>query len=141
MHHRVADHGDQRRGAARRRFGQHSGDHPADLGANEAAKFGAAPGEPSADFVLDHDSEWRLLTKLTEFPDVVASAVITRSVAPIGQFALEAARNFTTFYHDCPVLTAETEARKRSRIQLCAATLQTITNALGILGIEALERM
>jgi arginyl-tRNA synthetase len=104
-------------------------------------KFGAAPGEPGADFVLDHDSEWRLLTKLCELPQVIGSAAVTRSVAPIGQFALEAARDFTTFYHDCPVLTADTEARKRSRIQLCAATLQTITNALGILGIEALERM
>jgi len=104
-------------------------------------KFGAAPGEPGADFILDHDSEWRLLAKLTEFPDTVKSAVASRSVAPIAQFALEAARDFTTFYHDCPVLTAETDARKRARIQICAATLQTITNALGILGIEALERM
>jgi arginyl-tRNA synthetase len=104
-------------------------------------KFGAPAGEPGTDFVLDHDSEWLLLTKLAEFPDVVASAAATRNVAPIGQFVLDAARQFTTFYHDCPVLTADSDARKRARIQLCAATLQTFTNALGILGIEALERM
>ncbi len=104
-------------------------------------KSGAAVGEPAANFVLDHDSEWRLLSKLTEFPETVKTAVAARTVAPIGQFALEAAREFTAFYHDCPVLAAETEARKRARLQLCAATLQTITNALGILGIEALERM
>jgi len=104
-------------------------------------KFGAPAGEPGADFVLDHDSEWLLLTKLAEFPDIVASAAITRNVAPIGQYVLDAARQFTTFYHDCPVLTAESDARKRARIQLCAATLQTFTNALAVLGIEALERM
>ena len=55
--------------------------------------------------------------------------------------ALETARQFTTFYHDCPVLTAETEALRVARAQLCMATLQTLRNALNLLGIEALERM
>ena len=94
-----------------------------------------------SEFPLTQDAEWALVMKLAEFPAVVAAAVENRNVAPIGQYALETARLFTTFYHDCPVLIAETPALIRARIQLCRATLQTQTNALSILGIDALERM
>lgn len=104
-------------------------------------KFGDVPKEISPDFNLDADAEWALATKLASFPDTVAAALANRTVAPIAQFALDTAHLFTTFYHDCPVLTAETEAKKNGRAQLCAATLQTLTNALALLGIDALERM
>ena len=104
-------------------------------------KLGEVPGDFREEVPLDHDSEWLLMTKLASFPDTVSSALENRNVAPIAQFALDTARFFTTFYHDCPVLTAETEDKRVARAQLCAATLQTLTNALGILGIEALERM
>lgn len=104
-------------------------------------KYGDVSTEVSEDCSLDHDAEWMLLTKLASLSDTLESALKNRNVAPIAQFALETARLFTTFYHDCPVLAAESEAKKVGRAQLCTATLQTITNALGILGIEALERM
>jgi len=54
---------------------------------------------------------------------------------------LELPRTFTTFNHDCPVLKAESEEVGAARIQLCRATLQTMRNALGLLGIDAPERM
>jgi arginyl-tRNA synthetase len=104
-------------------------------------KFGDVPRETRPEFPLEHDSEWRLVTALAGFAPVVAGAIAMRNVAPIGQFVLDIARQFTAFYHDCPVLTAEPEALKFARVQLCSATLQTLENALGILGIEALERM
>jgi arginyl-tRNA synthetase len=90
---------------------------------------------------LTSDAEWQLLLKLAGFPQVVSSCVGQRSVAPIANYALELARQFTSFYHECPVLTAGDEALVHARILLCRATLQTLTNALGILGIEAPERM
>lgn len=104
-------------------------------------KFGEAPRDLAAEFPIEHDSEWQLATMLAGFPQVVSACIAQRAVAPIGQFVLDVARAFTAFYHDCPVLTAETDALKLARVQLCRATLQTLTNALGILGIEALERM
>jgi len=104
-------------------------------------KFGEVPRELPEDDPLEHDSEWMLMTKLATYPETVALAIARRNVAPLAQFALETARLFTTFYHDCPVLAAKTDEQRVARAQLCSATLQTITNALGILGIEALERM
>ncbi len=104
-------------------------------------KFGPVPAELSDDYPIESDSEWALLMKLAAFPDVVAQCREQRNTAPVAQFALDVARLFTAFYHDCPVIQAETEALRVARAQLCDATLQTLKNALGLLGIEALERM
>ena len=104
-------------------------------------KYGEVPAETSDDFPLTADAEWSLVTHLASFGDVVDAALKNRNVASIATYALETARHFTTFYHECPVLVAETDALKRARVQLCQATLQTLTNALAILGIEPLERM
>ncbi len=99
------------------------------------------PAAPDDDFPLTSDAEWALLMKLALFPEVCATALAQRSVAGIAQYALETARLFTTFYHECPVLTAETPALVSARAQLCAATRQTLENALGLLGIDAPQQM
>jgi arginyl-tRNA synthetase len=105
-------------------------------------KLGTAVSEtPAGVFPVETDSEWALLIKLASFPDVVALGTNQRSVAPIAQFALETARLFTAFYHECPVIDAPSEAHRAARAQICAATRRVIQNALGLLGIEALERM
>ena len=104
-------------------------------------KLGTLPEGAGDAFPVETDSEWALLLKLGAFPEVIASAARQRSCAPIAQFALETARLFTTFYHDCPVINASTEAQRDVRAQICAATRTTLQNALGILGIHAPERM
>lgn len=99
------------------------------------------PAATAQDFPLTTNAEWALLLKLNDFPSIVAGCLAQRTTAPIAQYALEIAHLFTTFYHECPVLTAETPAKVRARAQLCAATRQTVANALHILGIEVPERM
>lgn len=106
-------------------------------GAGGASIDGAA-GERLA---LTTDAEWALLLKINEFPAVVQSALAQRGVAPVGNYLLDLAHAFTTFYHDCPVLTAESEDLKLARLRLCAATRQTLVNGLHLLGIDAPERM
>ncbi len=105
-------------------------------------KYGeAVPTEIAGEFPVESDAEWALLSKLAAFPQAVATALSQRSCAPVANYALETARVFTSFYHECPVLNAETDALRTARAQLCAATLQTLENALHLLGIQALERM
>lgn len=99
------------------------------------------PESPGEQFPVETSSEWALLTKLASFPDTVALGVNQRSVAPIAQFALETARLFTTFYHECPVIDAPSDAHRIARAQICATTRRVLQNALALLGIEALERM
>jgi arginyl-tRNA synthetase len=79
--------------------------------------------------------------RLASFTGVVANAVAQRNCAPVAQYALDTARTFTTFYHECPVIGAATREQQLARAQLCMATRQTLENALGLLGIVAPERM
>lgn len=104
-------------------------------------KFKDLPEETGAEVPLASDAEWALVSKLASFSEVISGAVAQRNPAPIARFALEVAGLFTTFYHECPVLNAETEALRNARGHLCKATLQTLSNALRILGIRTLERM
>ena len=96
---------------------------------------------PAEQFPTTADAEWALLTKIADFSSVVASGLNQRTCAPIANYTLELARLFSSFYNDCPVLKAENEALVTARLQICKATLQTLKNALGILGIAAPERM
>jgi len=99
------------------------------------------PDAPGAAFPLAADAEWALLTRMAAFPGVVDTALRQRTCAPIAGFALDFARAFTTFYHECPVLQAGDPALVEARLLLCRAALQTLRNALHVLGIEAPERM
>lgn len=99
------------------------------------------PEQPADSFPVESDAEWLLLSKLELFPGVVAGALAQRNASNIAQYALEVARQFTSFYHDCPVLTAGTPELVQARLQICRATLQTLQNALWLLGMEIPERM
>lgn len=92
-------------------------------------------------FPAESDAEWALVSKLASFPNVITSCTRQRSVAAIAGYALDLAHTFTTFYHDCPVLTAASPELVQARIKLCQATRQTLVSALDLLGIEAPERM
>ena len=101
----------------------------------------APPRSAETSFASDHDAEWALLMRIASFPAVVAESVQQRTCASIANFALDLAHLFTAFYHDCPVLKAENAAQTESRLLICRAALQTLQNALGLLGIAAPERM
>ncbi|MDO9454565.1 arginine--tRNA ligase [Nocardioides sp.] len=51
------------------------------------------------------------------------------------------AQAFSQFYEHCPVLKAEDERVRASRLALCATTLRVLVTGLDLLGIEAPERM
>ncbi|HOZ46514.1 MAG TPA: arginine--tRNA ligase [Candidatus Hydrogenedentes bacterium] len=104
-------------------------------------KLGDTPEATPEAFPTETDAEWALVLKLAAFPEVVAGAVRQRNGASIAQFALETARLFTSFYHDCPVINADSDSQRIARAQLCDATRTVLQNALGILGIAAPERM
>ena len=48
---------------------------------------------------------------------------------------------FSTFYEQCPVLKAASVDEQRSRLALCDLTALVLARGLGLLGIEAPERM
>ncbi len=68
----------------------------------------------------------------------VASAAEPHRLAA---FLFETASAFTAFYEQCPVLKAEDEPTRHSRLALSALTLRVLLTGLGLLGIPVPDRM
>ena len=56
-------------------------------------------------------------------------------------FLFDTASAFTSFYEQCPVLKADDEQTRSSRLALCAAVLRVLTVGLGQLGVPIPDRM
>ncbi len=84
--------------------------------------------------------ESELLRKIAEYPDVLQRIVRTYQISAIAQYVFDLAKSFADFYQDVPVLKAPTAVRE-TRLALCEATHQTLTNALKILGIDGVKEM
>lgn len=103
-------------------------------------KYGK-PLPATAEFAaLESGEETELLKLLAELPDQVARALRVRSPHVIAGYTFAVARQFSTFYHACPILQAASPLRE-ARLLLAAATRQVLANCLGLMGIDALEQM
>jgi arginyl-tRNA synthetase len=108
-----------------------------------AAEMGLAQGEldPS---LLDHPRETALLGALGELPRVVATAAELREPHRVARYLEDTAASFHKFYDECRVLPQGDEPpseQHRARLWLVSATRQVIANGLGLLGVEAPDRM
>jgi arginyl-tRNA synthetase len=56
-------------------------------------------------------------------------------------YLFDLAGKYSSFFENCPVLRAETDAVRTSRLLLCDLTARTLELGLGLLGIETVERM
>ena len=56
-------------------------------------------------------------------------------------YLFDLAQDFTAFYEACPVLKAETDELRLSRLALADLTARVLAHGLSMLGIEAPERM
>ena len=83
--------------------------------------------------------ERALLREISRLPATVAYVARTTHVHALAGYAHSLAETFNRFYESSPVLTAE--GPRASRLALVAATRTTLGNTLGLLGIDALERM
>jgi len=92
--------------------------------------------------LLEHADEIALAKKLLAFGGVVES--VARDLKPhyLCTYLYELAGAFSRFFESCPVLRAESEALKMSRLLLCDAVATTMRIGLtDLLGIETLEEM
>lgn len=102
-----------------------------------AAEAGVEPGPISAEAAEERD----LVLALDAFGAALEQACENRAPNAICDHAFTLAQAFSKFYSACPILSAETEAVKRSRLALAEATLKQLELCLGLLGLEAPERM
>jgi arginyl-tRNA synthetase len=91
--------------------------------------------------LLADPAEHRLALRLGEFDGVLHKAADGVELHRICGYLFDLASAFTAFYEHCPVLRAEDEKTKASRLVLCDVTGRVLATGLSLLGISAPERM
>ena len=84
--------------------------------------------------------EFEVVKQLASFPDTLKEAADKYEPCYIARFAVDLAQKFNKFYIDCKILNAE-GGTKQFRLALTKAVLQTLKNALAILGIGVPDKM
>ncbi|MDQ3877356.1 MAG: arginine--tRNA ligase [Actinomycetota bacterium] len=90
--------------------------------------------------VLTHEQESALMRKLAAYEDMVPDAAELRAPQKVCAFIEELASVFSAFYRDCRVISEDDDAT-RARLALSVATKNVIADGLGLLGVDAPERM
>ena len=92
-------------------------------------------------FNFEKPEEIAVLKKICQFPSIVEKASADLRPHLVAVFTGELADAFNKFYEACPVINAENNLQKISRLKLVWAAKIVLHNCAKILGIEVLEKM
>jgi arginyl-tRNA synthetase len=103
-------------------------------------KAGGPPAQAAFDYAL-HPLEVELIEHVSHFPAMVQAAAQDYKPLIMANYVYELAKAFHSFYHEVPVLQADSRAVISARLRLVAAVRQTLANALRLLDIQAPDVM
>lgn len=86
-------------------------------------------------------SEKALMLQLSKYNEVIENGFAETAPHKICQYIYELANALNSFYHDTKILSEEDPSVKDSYIGLITLTRRTLEICIGLLGIEAPERM
>lgn len=90
---------------------------------------------------LGHSAERALTMRLLQFDTAVWDTLDKYSPHRLCTYLFELASEFSSFYEHCPVMRADSEEQKMSRLALCDFTARVMEQGLALLGIESPEQM
>ncbi|WP_434662822.1 arginine--tRNA ligase [Klebsiella sp. MISC125] len=95
----------------------------------------------AAPVIITEDRETQLAARLLQFEETLT--VVAREGTPhvMCSYLYDLAGLFSGFYEHCPILSAESEETRNSRLKLAQLTAKTLKLGLDTLGIETVERM
>ncbi|HGW6102616.1 TPA: arginine--tRNA ligase [Citrobacter werkmanii] len=95
----------------------------------------------NAQVIIREDREAQLAARLLQFEETLT--VVAREGTPhvMCAYLYDVAGLFSGFYEHCPILSAENEEIRNSRLKLAQLTAKTLKLGLDTLGIETVERM
>ncbi|EFV4425447.1 arginine--tRNA ligase [Salmonella enterica] len=95
----------------------------------------------SAPVIISEDREAQLAARLLQFEETLT--VVAREGTPhvMCAYLYDVAGLFSGFYEHCPILSAENDTVRNSRLKLAQLTAKTLKLGLDTLGIETVERM
>ena len=80
------------------------------------------------------------MLRLADWPTAVAEAEVRRAPHRVVAYLIELARDFHAFYHRCRVVGEAPEV-EAFRLDVCRAAGATVRLGLGLVGVEAPQRM
>ncbi|MFB7745027.1 MULTISPECIES: arginine--tRNA ligase [unclassified Streptomyces] len=86
-------------------------------------------------------AERALALHLDAFGELLTEATAEYAPHKLAAYLYQLASLYTTFYDQCPVLKADTEAQVENRLFLCDLTARTLTQGMALLGIRTPERL
>ncbi|WMY76183.1 arginine--tRNA ligase [Buttiauxella selenatireducens] len=94
-----------------------------------------------APVVIREDREAQLAARLLQFEETLN--VVARDGTPhvMCSYLYDLAGLFSGFYEHCPILAADTDEARNSRLKLALLTAKTLKLGLDTLGIDTVERM
>lgn len=95
----------------------------------------------NAQVIINEDREAQLAARLLQFEETLT--VVAREGTPhvMCAYLYDVAGLFSGFYEHCPILSAQNEEIRNSRLKLAQLTAKTLKLGLDTLGIETVERM
>ncbi|MCF8462212.1 MAG: arginine--tRNA ligase [Flavobacteriales bacterium] len=88
-----------------------------------------------------NENERSLIRLLNQYPETIKLAGDEYSPAVIANYTYELAKEYNTFYHECPILIEEDENVKALRLAISGLTSQVISSAMRLLGVSVPDRM
>lgn len=120
---------------------QYAGARIRSIGRKAEAEGVDATQVANAAISLGETAERELALSILGFADVVTEVAAGSTPHRLCTYLFDLAQAFTSFYEQCPVLIAETEELRDSRLRLSAIVLEVLQAGLGVLGIRVPERM
>ncbi|MCB2360369.1 arginine--tRNA ligase [Clostridium estertheticum] len=98
------------------------------------------------DVELDYDKlnskeEFELVKQLEGFQKSILFAIDKLEPSMVTRYVIDVAKAFNKFYNQYNISNLKDEADKKAKIKMVEATCQVIKNALGLIGIEVVDRM
>lgn len=98
-------------------------------------------GHKAGEVKIERDSERALVLAMDGFANALAQSHAKRQPHILCEHVYSLAQAFSALYADAPIANESDDAVRASRLGLCEAVLKQLEAGLGILGIEAPERM
>jgi len=91
--------------------------------------------------LLATPQERALAVALLQFSEALDRVILDYRPNHLTAYLFELATRYSDFFENCPVLRAETDELRNSRLLLCDLTARALKLGLNLLGIDVVERM
>lgn len=94
-----------------------------------------------AKLVIKAEAERALALQLLQFEEALCETLTDYRPNMLTDYLFKLAKTFSTFFEQCPVLKAESDDARNSRLLFCDMTARTLKTGLSLLGISVVEKM